>query len=151
MHFSPCWRARLENIGSLLLLLNNYIRGAEERQQGGGASPTSISPSSLPPLPLPPPSSLRSGVFGRQALGLASFASGSRPQGNSCRSVVLPPSMPLCSGASAAGRDLPSSGPKRQHLHGGVKACLSSQQFVKVVEAVSDLDYLLHGETAAPQ
>lgn len=41
MHCSLCWDARLENIGSLLL--NNYIRAAEERQQEGGAAPPSIS------------------------------------------------------------------------------------------------------------
>ncbi len=39
---SRCRDARLENIGSLLL--NNYIRAAEERQQEGGASPPSIFP-----------------------------------------------------------------------------------------------------------
>ena len=59
---SPCWDARLENIGSPLL--NNYIRAVEERQQEGGASPpSSVSPlrsgavwdgrrSVLPPVPL---------------------------------------------------------------------------------------------------
>lgn len=33
-----CWDARLENIGSLLSLLYNYIRAAAERQRGGGFS-----------------------------------------------------------------------------------------------------------------
>lgn len=85
MHCSPCWDARLENIGSLLL--NNYIRAAEERQQEGGA---------------PPPPLLRSSL-GWQALGLASVASSSRPQGNSCCAVVLPPSMHT---VSATGPDV---------------------------------------------
>lgn len=59
MHCSPCWDARLENIGSPLL--NNYIRAAEECQQGGGGGVA-----------------LGSGSFGWQAFSLAS---GSRPQG----------------------------------------------------------------------
>lgn len=136
MHCSPCWRARLENIGSLLLLLYNYIREAEERQQGGGASPTSSS--ALSPL--------SSGVLERQALGLASVASGSRPQGNSCCSVVLPPSMPRCA-ASAAGRDPLSSGRDVSVCREALKPV---EQFVIIVETVSDLDYLLHCVTAAP-
>lgn len=50
MRCRPCWDACLENIGSLLLLLNNYIRAAEECQQGGGTLLPSSSLCSFPSL-----------------------------------------------------------------------------------------------------
>lgn len=79
---SLCWRASLENIGSLLLLLNNYIReGLSNTSMREGRYFFPFPPSPLALL-------LAQLAFWKGGLRLASAASGSRPQGNSCCSKV---------------------------------------------------------------